>query len=465
MNPHPHPSVDLGPGFWLAGTPDPAQPSLTQSARTDVAIIGAGFTGLWTAIQLLEADPALRVTVLEMERAGFGASGRNGGFCDASLTHGLANGIAHFPNEIRELEAEGRRNLAELVAFIATEGIDCGLEQTGSLSVADQPHQIEELRASADLAREYGIETTFLDRAAVWKEIHSPVFEAGLLSGPDQTVMLDPARLAQGLKLAAIRRGAVIHEHTRVVGVERAPGSVRVLTEAGSTLVAQHVVVATSAYSGWLSRLQRLFVPVYDYVLVSDPLTDAQLESIGWQRRMGISDSGNQFHYFRLTADNRILWGGYDAVYHPGSRVGPELDHRPATYALLEQHFLRAFPQLAGLRFPWRWGGAIDTTSRFMVTVGQTLGGRMTYALGYTGLGVGASRWAGGIVRDMLLDPSAARLQLEMVRSAPFPFPPEPARWLAVELVRRELARADENEGRRGLLLRTLDAVGVGFDS
>jgi len=465
VNPRPHPSVDPGPGFWLAGAPDPAQPSLTQSARTDVAIIGAGFTGLWTAIQLLEADPALRVTVLEMERAGFGASGRNGGFCDASLTHGLANGIAHFPSEIRELEAEGRRNLAELVAFVAAEGIDCGLEQTGSLSVADQPHQIDELRASADLARDYGIETTFLDRAGVWEEIHSPVFEAGLLSGPDQTVMLDPARLAQGLKHAAIRRGAVIHEHTRVVGVERAPGSVRVLTEAGPTLVAQHVVVATSAYSGWLGRLQRLFVPVYDYVLVSDPLTDAQLESIGWQRRMGISDSGNQFHYFRLTADNRILWGGYDAVYHPGSRVGPELDHRPATYALLEQHFFRAFPQLAGLRFPWRWGGAIDTTSRFMVTVGQTLGGRMTYALGYTGLGVGASRWAGGIVRDMLLDPKATRLQLEMVRSAPFPFPPEPARWLAVEMVRRELARADENEGRRGLLLRTLDAVGVGFDS
>lgn len=465
MNTREHPSVDPGPGFWLAGASDPPEPGLTKSGHADVAIIGGGFTGLWTAIQLLDADPGLRVAVLEMERVGYGASGRNGGFCDASLTHGLANGIAHYPNEIRELEAEGRRNLAELVAFVAAEGIDCGLEQTGSLSVADQPYQIDELLASADMAREYGIETTYLDRTAVWEEIHSPVFEAGLLSGPDQTVMLDPARLARGLKHAALRRGAVIHEHTRVIGVERAPGSVRVPTEAGPTLTAQHVVVATSAYSGWLSRLQRLFVPVYDYVLVSDPLSDEQLASIGWQRRMGISDSGNQFHYFRLTADNRILWGGYDAIYHAGSRVGPELDHRPVSYARLERHFFRAFPQLAGLRFPWRWGGAIDTTSRFMVTVGQTLGGRVTYALGYTGLGVGASRWAGGIVRDMLLDPSADRLQLEMVRSAPFPFPPEPARWLAVELVRRELARADENEGRRGLLLRTLDAVGVGFDS
>ncbi|TAL07091.1 MAG: FAD-dependent oxidoreductase [Chloroflexota bacterium] len=460
-----HQNDPAGPGFWLSRAPDSLEPALRGDRRTDVAIVGGGFTGLWTAIQLLDADPELRVTILEMERVGFGASGRNGGFCDASLTHGLANGIAHFPSEIRELEAEGRRNLAELVAFVAAEGIACDLEQTGSMSVADQPHQVEELRASAALAQEYGVSTTFLDRAAVWEELHSPVFEAGLLAGPDQTVMLDPARLARGLKQAALRRGATIHERTRVTGLERRAGSVHILTDAGARLVAQHVVVATSAYSGWLGRLQRLFVPVYDYVLVSDPMTTEQLDSIGWRRRMGVSDSGNQFHYFRLTADNRILWGGYDAIYHSGNRVSPALDERPTTFERLEQHFVRAFPQLADLRFPWRWGGAIDTTSRFMVTIGQSMAGRLTYALGYTGLGVGAARWAGGVVRDMILDPTADRLQLEIVRSGPFPFPPEPARWLAVEAVRRELARADANEGRRGLLLRTLDAIGIGFDS
>ena len=429
------------------------------------SIVGGGFTGLWTAIALLEADPGLRVTLLEMERVGFGASGRNGGFCDASLTHGLANGIAHFPTEIDALEAEGRRNLAGLMEFVATEGIDCDLEATGSMSIADQPYQVAELEAYAALAADHGVALTFLDRDALATEIVSPVFEAGLLAGPEQTVMLDPARLARGLKHAAIRRGVRIHERTRVTGVERAAGGVRVATDSGATITAQHVVVATSAYSGWLGRLRRLFVPVYDYVLVSEPLTPDQMASIGWSRRMGLSDSGNQFHYFRLTADNRILWGGYDAIYHPGSRVGPELDLRPDTFDRLERHFFRAFPQLDGLAFPWRWGGAIDTTSRFMVTFGQTMGGRLTYALGYTGLGVGAARWAGGIVADLILDPGASRLELEIVRSSPFPFPPEPARWLAVEAVRRELARADAAEGRRGLLLRTLDAIGVGFDS
>ncbi|HEY4633973.1 MAG TPA: FAD-binding oxidoreductase, partial [Candidatus Limnocylindrales bacterium] len=233
----------------------------------------------------------------------------------------------------------------------------------------------------------------------------------------------------------------------------------------GAQVDAGHVVVATSAYSGWLPRLSAHFVPVYDYVLVSEPLTPDQRASIGWHRRQGLSDANNQFHYFRLTADDRILWGGYDAIHHRGSRVAPELDQRPQSFERLEAQFFRAFPQLDGLDFPYRWGGAIDTTTRFTVTFGQTMGGRVTYALGYTGLGVGASRWAGGVVRDFLLRPDDDRLRLRLVRSPVIPIPPEPLRSMAVDVVRRELDRADRNEGRRGLLLRTLDALGIGFDS
>ena len=258
-------------------------------------------------------------------------------------------------------------------------------------------------------------------------------------------------------------------EHTRVTGLERRAGGVDVRTSTGATIRADQVVVATSAYSGWLRRLSQTFVPVYDYVLVSEPLTPDQRRSIGWERRQGLSDSNNQFHYFRLTADDRILWGGYDAVYHFGSQVGPELDRRPATFEKLEAQFFRAFPQLDGLGvpfgFPYRWGGAIDTTTRFTVTFGQTMGSRVTYALGYTGLGVGASRWAGGIVRDFILRPESDLLDLRFVQSTPVPFPPEPFRSVAVNLVRHELDRADRNEGRRGLLLKTLDALGIGFDS
>jgi glycine/D-amino acid oxidase-like deaminating enzyme len=455
--------------YWLrdAASPDTTDGLLHRGQRldVDVAIIGAGFTGLWTALHLAETDPGLRIAVLEMEQVAFGASGRNGGFCEASLTHGLANGIKHFPDELEVLEREGIENLRGLIDFTRTNAIDCDLEETGVLALADQAHQVDEFRSWVDEAAAYGEELVFLDRDAVRAEVHSPLWHAGLYRPPGRDVVLDPVKLARGLARVARERGVRIHEGTRVTGLARRAGGVDLTIAGGATVAAEHVVVATSAYSGWLRRLSPLFVPVYDYVLVSDPLTPEQRTSIGWQGRQGLSDSNNQFHYFRLTADDRILWGGYDAIHHFGSRVEPALDRRPVTFDKLEAHFFRAFPQLDGLAFPYRWGGAIDTTSRFTVTFGRTMGGRVLYALGYTGLGVGASRWAGGVIRDMLLRPDEDRLRLKLVTQPPIPFPPEPARSIAVETVRRELDRADRNEGRRGLILQTLDALGIGFDS
>ncbi|MEO5884024.1 MAG: FAD-dependent oxidoreductase [Candidatus Limnocylindrales bacterium] len=455
--------------YWLRdpAPADAADPPLVAGERheVDIAIVGGGFTGLWTALCLTDTDPGLRVAVLEMETVAFGASGRNGGFCEASLTHGLANGIRHFPDDLQRLEREGIENLQTLIAFTREHGIDCNLEETGTIAFADQAHQVEEFRQWVDEAAEYGEDLTFLDRAAAQAEVHSPLWQAGLYRPPGRDIMVDPVKLCRGLARVARARGVVVHEHTRVTGLQRRAGGVLVSTADGATMMAAQVVVATSAYSAWLRRLSSMFVPVYDYALVSAPLTPEQRASIGWSGRQGLSDANNQFHYFRLTADDRILWGGYDAVHYFGSRVDPALDRRPQTFERLEAQFVRAFPQLAGLGFPYRWGGAIDTTSRFSVTFGQTMGGRVTYALGYTGLGVGASRWAAGVVRDFILRPNEDRLRLRMVASAPVPFPPEPLRSVAVETVRRELDRADRNQGRRGIILQTLDALGIGFDS
>jgi glycine/D-amino acid oxidase-like deaminating enzyme len=455
--------------YWLrdpapAGSADPPlEPG--QRLSVDVAIVGAGFTGLWTALALTDTDPTLRVAILEMETVGFGASGRNGGFCEASLTHGLANGIRHFSDELAVLEHEGIDNLRALVDFTRIHGIDCDLEESGTLALADQAWQVEGFRAWVDEAAEHGEHLEFLDREAAQAEVHSPLWHAGLYRPPGRDVLLDPVKLARGLARVARERGIRIHEGTRVTRLDRRASGIVVRTANGARVSAANVVVATSAYSGWLPRLESAFVPVYDYALVSEPLTPEQHDAIGWQRRQGLSDGNNQFHYFRLTADDRILWGGYDAIHYRGSRVSPELDQRPATFERLEAQFLRAFPQLDGLAFPYRWGGAIDTTSRFTVTFGQLMGGRVTYALGYTGLGVGASRWAGGVVRDLLLRPGEARLTLRFVTSPPFPFPPEPVRSLLVDVVRGELDRADREEGKRSLILRTLDAIGVGYDS
>lgn len=450
-----HPAPGIGDG--------PLEPG--SRLDVDVAVVGGGFTGLWTAIALTDTEPGLRVAVLEAETVAFGASGRNGGFCEASLTHGLANGIRHFPDELDVLQREGVANLQGLIAFTREHGIDCDLEETGTLSLADQPYQAGEMRAWVDEAAAHGEHLVFLDRDAARAEVHSPLWHAGLYRPPGHDILVDPAKLCRGIARVARERGVRIHERTRVIGLRRRPGRVDVATESGATVQATHVVVATSAYSGWLRRLSPLFVAVYDYVLVSEPLDPRQRDAIGWRRRQGLSDANNQFHYFRLTADDRILWGGYDAIHHFGSRVDPTLDRRPETFARLEAQFFRAFPQLEGLAFPYRWGGAIDTTSRFTVAFGQTMGGRVTYALGYTGLGVGASRWAGGVVRDLILRPDEDRLRMRLVTDLPVPFPPEPFRSAAVETVRRELDRADREEGRRGLILRTLDAIGIGFDS
>jgi len=460
---------DAAVSYWLREPAPPgiADPPLGPGERldVDVAIVGGGFTGLWTAIALTDTDPTLRVVVLEAATVAYGASGRNGGFCEASLTHGLANGIRHFPDELDILEREGVENLDGLIAFTREHGIDCDLEETGTLALADQPYQVDEFKAWADEAAAYGERVEFLDREAARAEVHSPIWHAGLYRLPGRDVLVDPAKLCRGIARVAHERGVRIHEGTTIRGLARRAGRVIVTAANGAEVSATQVVVATSAYSGWLGRLGSTFVPVYDYALVTEPLTPDQRESIGWRRRQGLADANNQFHYFRLTADDRILWGGYDAIHHRGSRVGPELDRRAATFERLEAQFLRTFPQLEGIAFPYRWGGAIDTTSRFTVTFGRLLGGRVTYALGYTGLGVGASRWAAGVVRDMILRPAEDRLRLRLVTSPPIPFPPEPLRSLVVDVVRHELDRADRDGGHRGLILRTLDAIGIGFDS
>jgi len=225
------------------------------------------------------------------------------------------------------------------------------------------------------------------------------------------------------------------------------------------------VLLATSAYPPLLRAIRARVLPVYDYVLVTEPLSAEQRASIGWSRRQGMADGANRFHYYRLTADDRILWGGYDAVYRYGGPVAPEHDDHDPTFATLAQHFFTTFPQLEGLRFTHRWGGAIDTCSRFSVFFGTGFGGRVAYATGYTGLGVAATRWAARTALDLVDGRETERTRLEMVRRRPVPFPPEPLRSGVVRLTQRELARADEREGRRGAWLRVLDRLGLGFDS
>ncbi len=449
--------------FWLEGAPAP-RPALRERMRADVVVVGAGFTGLWTALALTRGPGAPRVVVCEAETVGYGASGRNGGFVDASLTHGLANGVRHFPDEIDELERLGRENFAGFATDITQLGIDSAFEPTGMLDVAVEGWQAAELDELAALHDRFGEPTKLLDAEAARARVNSPRFLAGLYRSESGGVV-NPAALARGLADAVERAGVELYERSPVTRLACDGRDVVVATTEGEVR-ADRAILATNAYSaGLLPRTRRHFVPIYDYVLVTEPLSHAQQARIGWSAREGVADSGNQFHYFRLTADDRILWGGYDAVYYPRGGVGPRYDDRPATYATLERHFRATFPQLGDLAFTHRWGGAIATTTRFMPVFGEALDGRLLYALGYTGLGVATTRFAGQVLADRVLAPHSPLLRLRYVTSRPFPFPPEPLRTAGITLVRRALARADRREGRRGALLGVLDRLGIGFDS
>ena len=432
--------------YWIDSVPRPSYPALEADAHADLAIVGGGYSGLWTAVLAKERDPDRDVILLEGGRIGWAASGRNGGFCEPSLTHGRANGESRWPDEIDTLDALGEQNLAEFEATVARYGMDAEFERTGSLTVAVEPHQLEWLGEDA------------LDAAAVRALVDSPTYLGGEYDGAG--ALVHPYKLAAELARVATDLGVRIHERTAV----RALNGTDLVTDAG-TVHARRVALGTNAFRPLLRRHRLMTVPVYDYVLVTEPLTDAQMASIGWEGRQGIGDMGNQFHYYRLTADNRILFGGYDAIYHAGGRVRRKYEDRRESFEMLASHFLTTFPQLTGVRFAHRWAGAIDTCSRFSAFFGTASGGAVAYALGYTGLGVGATRFGANVMLDLLAGEPTERTELDMVRSRPLPFPPEPLASVGINLTRRSLAKADHHHGKRDGLLRALDAVGMGFDS
>jgi glycine/D-amino acid oxidase-like deaminating enzyme len=441
--------------FWLDQSDRPAErESLHQANETDLVIVGGGFAGLWTAVRAKERSPDREVVLVEGSRIAWAASGRNGGFCSSSLTHGRENGESRFPAEIDELESLGLRNLDEIESSVARYGIDCSFERTGALSVATAPHQVKALRETPG----------FLDRDAVRAEVNSPTYLAGSWN-QEGTAMLDPARLSWGLADAAQQLGVKIFENTQISSMKKRGDRIVLRTSAGHDISAAQAALGTNAFPSLVRRTRLFTVPVYDYALMTEPLSRDQLDSLGWKNRQGVSDEGNQFHYYRLTKDNRILWGGYDAVYYFGRRIKPAYDQRPTTFRTLAEHFFETFPQLGGLRFTHRWGGAIDTCARFFAFYGTAFGGNAAYGLGYTGLGVGATRFGADVMLDLLEGAPTERTRLNAIQSRPLPFPPEPAAYVGIQATRMALAAADRNEGRRNLWLRTLDRFGLGFDS
>jgi len=494
--------------FWLAERRRESDPPLVGRREADVAVIGAGFTGLWTAIFLKRLDPKLEVVVLEQGIAAYGASGRNAGMVGESIDHSHGLAIAHFGrDEAARLARLGVENLESLLRFLEENRIDCDLERTGQLHVALLPSQVDDLREDFEVARTLGMtHYRLLDRAETRAEVHSERYEGALFN--PVACLVNPVKLVEGLKREAVRAGVVFHERTRVTALERTEDGVRLRTAhvpgipgtsshmeatgaaatrlqaaalrlqaaaarvqaavpagAEGELLARRVVLATNAYTHLIfPRLLSRFIPLYDYILVSEPLTAERMAFLGWRGRQGVTDVRAFFKYYRLTRDNRVLWGTSEAAYYPGNRVDASCDHSERHYAELRDSFRRHFPALGDLQFPYAWGGPICSTTRFTPFFGKAEDGRVVYGLGYTGHGIANTHLAGQILAHLTLRRPSPLLELSLVRKKPFPYPPEPLRSVSVRAVTRALRRVDAG-GRPGLLLRVLDALGIGLSS
>ncbi len=451
-------SAELAPSWWqeqaAARFPSPPRPPLEGNDQADVVIVGAGFTGLWTAIQLAQADANLRIVVLEQESAGFGASGRNGGFAMTMVTRSIHDLVRKVgPADARAVHAAMVETLAGIESFCAAEGIDAGVTRPGLLTVSNGPEQDVRIRQDLEAAAQLGLDDLTPLSAA---ECHDLVAAKGVRLGhlEANALLVDPAALALGLARAAERRGVVLHEHTHVDGIGANGSEVVVRTPKGE-LRAGRVLLATNAYAHTMRRLRRFLFTICAYIICTEPLTDAQWSRVGWDRRMGIEDRRVMPHFHRPTPDGRILWGGRDA---PVSPIGPDprRDRDPRIFRRLEETFRQTFPQLDDVRISTGWGGPVGATVHCLPTVGWLHRGQLAYALGYSGHGVGPSALLARVAADLLLERDTELLHLPFVTRRPMTLPPGPLRWPLLDTAQRVLQAADDRGGARGPVGRSL---------
>lgn len=443
--------------YWLSGRDKGAAvQSFSGNHNADIAVIGAGFTGLWTAYFLKELNPELELVVLEMGVAGYGGSGRNAGIVSNCIDHSHALAIKHFGfEEAKRLAAIGLKNIDELAEF----SVDCDFQRSGQLQIALNESHIEGLSEQIELAGSLGIEGyKLLSRDEVQNELQSPLFlAAAFVPGGG---IINPVKLVDRLKKTLESKGVKIFERSKVSSVKGATVEL-----AAGELRAKRVLLATDSYSHHLfPQLLARFIPLYDYIMVSSVLTDEQMSAIGWKQRQSVVDCRNFFNYYRLTADNRILWGTSEAKYFPVNRVDESCDHSQEHYDSLKESFLRHFPQLSELEFEYRWGGPIASTTRLTPFFGTLEAGKVIYGLGYTGHGIGSTRVAGRILAHMALEKNSELLELALVKQKPFPYPPEPLRGISVNLVSSSLRAVDKGK-QPNMLLKMLDLLNIGFSS
>jgi glycine/D-amino acid oxidase-like deaminating enzyme len=413
----------------------------------DVAIVGAGFTGLWTALYLARADPALRIAVVEAQTAGFGASGRNGGWCSALFPSSL-DSLARRSSRSAALAQHSamRGSVDEVMTAAAAEGIDAHMAKGGTIALARSAPQLARATEQVEHARSWGLGE---DEVRLLGETEATSILAGTrVLGATYTpdcAAIHPGRLVRGLAAAVERRGVTIYEQTPATAI--APG--RVETRRG-TLRAEHVIRATEGYTRTLAGQRRRLVPVYSLIIATEPLPEATWEQIGLRRRETFTDHRHLIIYGQRTADDRMVFGGRGAPYHFGSRIRPEFDRDEHVFAALHATLVDLFPTVAPAKVTHAWCGALGIARDWTASVALDRTTGLGWAGGYVGDGVSTTNLAGRTLTDLVLGRDTELTRLPWVDHRSRPWEPEPLRWIGINAGRRAMTWADQEEARTG---------------
>ena len=431
--------------LWHATVDDDftPRPSLPGPASYDVAIVGAGLTGLWSAYYLRRADPTLRIVVLEAEVAGFGASGRNGGWCSALFPTSWQKLVAASSEDgARRMLRAMQDTVREVGRAAEAEGIDAHFHQGGTVTLASSQVQLDRLRGEVASAHARGF--TEDDERLLEPDEASAMLAADPVLGGTFTphcAVVHPSRLVRGLARVVEASGVPVFEHTRVQSI--APG--RVETVAG-TVRAEIVLRATEGYTPQVAGLRRAVVPVYSLMVATEPLTDALWETIGLADRPSFTDARHLIIYGQRTADGRLAFGGRGAPYHYGSRIRPSYDEAPRVFRELRTVLREMLPQLRGVEFTHQWGGCLGITRDWSASVGLDRSTGLGWAGGYVGDGVATTNLAGRTLTDLVTGADTDLATLPWVGHRSRPWEPEPLRWLGINAGLRTMSFADVEE-------------------
>ena len=444
--------------YWLDDPDRPSpQPKLSGPIAADLVIVGGGFTGLWAAVQAKEQDPSCEVVLIEANEIAFGASGRPGGIVSTSIMHGLKNAVRVFPDDVETLERLGQENLDGFREAIERYSIDADFEWNGEMTVAVNDRELPELREEFELHRKYGHDVEWLDGPAVRVHLNCAELVGGMWSH-ERSGTVHPAKLAWGLKAAAMSLGVKVFEHTRMDEILPSGRGLQVRTECG-LISASHVFLATNAWGAKQKKVKHRIMAMRDHVLATEPLTDEQLARIGWTARQGIYDTRTELNYLRLTKDNRIIFGG-SVGYSFGNDLELSSDDDKSTYYNLARDFFQKFPSLSDIRISHVWGGPIDYCLRYSMYFEPLHNGRAIYVGGYTGFGVSGTRFGARIGLALLKGDKIPELELDIVRKKPGIIPPEPFRWIGAMITLAVLKDVDAKGGWRRLWIRFVNFLG-----